>query len=91
MVHVDDGEVRLPLTQDGFGLGEVAGRAHGEHAMVERQLDEVDDQRPVVQHERAPHFGLRDARLVHGAGALGFDVCPTRFYCTAIGRSRLGG
>ena len=44
VVHVDHGEVRLPVGQDRLRLGQVAGRADEEDAVVERQLDQVDDQ-----------------------------------------------
>ena len=68
VVHVDDGQVRVPLGEDRLRLREIARRAHDEDAMVERQLDEIDDQRPVVQHEGAPRFLRQGLHVVIGHG-----------------------
>ena len=53
MVHVDHGEVGLPVMEDGLRLGEVAGRPDDEDSVVQCQLDQVHDKLSVVQHERA--------------------------------------
>ena len=53
MVHVDHREVRLPLGQDRVRLGQVACGPHDEEAVVEGELDEVHDQRAIVEHQGA--------------------------------------
>ena len=53
MVHVDHREVRLPLGQDRVRLGQAARGPDDEEAVVERQLDEVHDQRAIVEHQGA--------------------------------------
>ena len=53
MVHVDHREVRLPLRQDRVRLGQAARGPDDEEAVIERQLDEVHDQRTIVKHQGA--------------------------------------
>ena len=56
VVHVDHGHVGLPLGQDALRLGHAAGRPHHEHAVVQGELDQIDDDLVVVQHQR-PLYG----------------------------------
>ena len=56
VVHVDHGQVGVPLGQDRLRLGQGARGPHDEEAVVERELDEVHDQRAIVEHERAAGF-----------------------------------
>ena len=56
VVHVDHGQVRPPLVQERLRLGQAGCRADDEQAVVERQLDEVHDQRTVVEHQCATRF-----------------------------------
>ena len=48
MIHVDHGHVRPPLGEDAFRLIQVLRSADDEEPVVQRQLDEVHDQRAVV-------------------------------------------
>ena len=65
VVHVDDGEVRMPVGQQGVRLGQGAGRPDDEQAMVEGQLDEVHDQRAIVEHEGAVGFTCLRFHAMH--------------------------
>ena len=67
MVHVDHGEVRLPLGQDRLRLRQAARGPDDEEAVVEGQLDEVHDERAIVEHQgaqRSDRSGLRVDRTV---------------------------
>ena len=46
MVHVDHGQVRGPFGEDRLGLVQSLRGSNHEHAVVERQLDEIDDEGP---------------------------------------------
>ena len=46
--------MRPPIRQDALGPGERPNGPDHEEAVVQRQLDEVDEQRLVVEHERSP-------------------------------------
>jgi hypothetical protein len=56
VVHVHDGQARLPVGGDGVRLGEVVGGMDDEHAVVQRQLDQVHDR----QASAALGAGSRD-------------------------------
>ena len=53
VLHVDDGDVGVPLGQDAFRFTDVAGSANREQAVIQRQLDEIHDKWLVVEHECA--------------------------------------
>lgn len=53
VVHVDDGHVRPPLRQDRFRLGQTVRSTNDKEPVIQRQLDEVDHQLAIVEHERA--------------------------------------
>jgi hypothetical protein len=59
VVHVDHGEVRPPFRQDRLGPGERSGGPDHEQAVVQRQLDQVDEQRVFVEHERSSRVQSR--------------------------------
>ena len=64
--------LRLPVAKDRLGLGEVARRPNDEDAVVQRQLDEVHDQRAIVEHQCATGFvwsciHVTDNLLISGA------------------------
>ena len=63
VVHVDDGQVRAPFRQDAFGLVEAPGGPNDEQAVVQGQLDQVHDEREVVEHERATRFARQTFRV----------------------------
>ncbi len=56
MVHVDHAQMRPPLVQERLRLGQAASGPDEEEAVVQRQLDEVHDQRAVVEHQCATGF-----------------------------------
>jgi hypothetical protein len=66
VVHVDHGHVRAPLGQDRVRLCQAARGPNDEEAVIQRQLDEVNDQRAIVEHECAARL---DIWCVH------LDVC----------------
>ncbi len=70
VVHVDHGHVRAPLGEDRLRLGQVARRANDEQAVVQRQLDEVDDQRAIVEHERPACLVPAKFHVIDHAGSL---------------------
>ena len=72
VVHVDHGHVRDPVLEDRLRLGEAARGPDGEHAVVQRQRDEVDDQRPIVEHERATRLDNSCVHMAsdHGSSSL---------------------
>ena len=45
--------MRLPFVQDLLGLGQRLGRPNHEQTMVQGQLDQVGDDRSIMEHERA--------------------------------------
>jgi hypothetical protein len=53
VVHVDDGYVRLPFTEDGRCLSQTARGSDDEEPMVEREFYQVHDQLAIVEHERS--------------------------------------
>ena len=85
VIHVDDGHVRPPLGEDRLGLGQVAGGADDEEAVVERQLDEVDDEGALVEDQGAARLGLPCVRLSlrHGSSPR-FGSAPVFSYSTRI-------
>jgi len=54
MIHVDHSKMRAPFGQGRRHLSEAANGSHHEHFVVERQRDEIHDEWPIVEHERAP-------------------------------------
>ena len=68
VIHVDHGDVRLPVGENGIGLGEAGRGPNDEESVIQRQLDEVDDERSVVEHQGAPRLGLACVRLALGHG-----------------------
>ena len=80
VVHVDDGQVRLPLGKDRLRLRESAHRPDHEQAVVECQLDEAHDQRPVMKHECAARFLCLDLHV------LTVIAHPDRGPCRPAGR-----
>ena len=63
MIHVDDRDVRRPSRERRLGLSEVADRPDHEQAVIEGELDQVGDERSVLQDERAPGVLRRRRRL----------------------------
>ena len=54
MIHVDDGDVRRPSRERRVSLIDVADRPDHEQAVIEGELDQIGDERSVLQDERAP-------------------------------------
>jgi hypothetical protein len=70
MVHVDDGEMGMLAGKDRLGFGQARGGAHDEQAVVQRELDEVDDQPAIMEDERTPR-----SRIGRGGNGSSHD-CP---------------
>ena len=60
VIHVDHGDVRGPFGEDRIGLGQRGSGTDHEEAVVQRQLDEIDDDLPVVEDQRAARLRLVD-------------------------------
>ena len=58
VIHVDDRHVRPPRREDLLGFGQIDCGSHHEHAVVQRQLDEINNQRTFVQDERSARVGF---------------------------------
>jgi hypothetical protein len=56
VIHVDDRHVGMPLGQDLLGLLDAIRSANSEQAVIQGQLDEIDDERLFVEYERATSF-----------------------------------
>jgi hypothetical protein len=56
VVHVDRGQVEGPVAQDRVRPRESARGPDHEDAVVQRQRDEVCDQRAIVEHECSARF-----------------------------------
>ena len=65
VVHVQDDQLRVPVSQEVVSLREVLDGADEEHPVVEGELDEIDHQRPVVKHQGPLRPNLRRFRLGH--------------------------
>jgi hypothetical protein len=88
MIHVDHGHVRVPLVEDRLNLGQASRLTDDEHAVVERQLDEVHDQLAIVEHQGATRLGLLRVHVVtsgQGASSLGFKTPAKRLHVLAFG------
>jgi hypothetical protein len=46
--------VRTPVHEDALGLLDAAGGPHGEEAVIQRELDEIDDEWELVQNKCPP-------------------------------------
>ena len=53
MIHVDDGDVRRPSRECRVSLSDVADRPDHEQPVIEGELDQIGDERSVLQDERA--------------------------------------
>ena len=71
-VHVDHAHMGTPSREDRLRLRQASGRPHHEEAVVEGQLDEVDDQWAVVEDHGATSGALDRIRLCFGRGADSF-------------------
>src|SRR5689334_3760093 len=91
MVHIDNADVRTPCAEQVLRRRQVVGGLHDEQAVIEGQLDQVDEQGSIVQNERATGAArLRLHAPVSGSGVqwrgheailrarLVADVFPTR-------------
>ena len=70
VIHVDDRHVRAPVDEDRLGLGQVARGADDEQPVIERQPDEVHDERPIVEDQRPTRLDLGTRRPTSGHDAL---------------------
>ena len=65
-VHVDDGQVGVPVSEHRGCLGDVLRLARDVDAVVERELDHLDDQRLLDHHQDARRVVHGDVRFRHG-------------------------
>jgi len=80
-VHIEDDHVRVPLGDRWLNVGRVFDGMRGVHAVVERQLDELNEDRSIEQEQdaRRPTYGptgrlilptLRYGRVSHEVSKL---------------------
>ena len=74
-VHVDDGQVGLPVAEHGGRLGDVLRLARDVDAVVERELDHLDEQRLLDHHQDARRATQGHGRLL--GAVLMCRVAPT--------------
>ena len=80
-----------PSLQDPRGLGEVLGGPHDEQPVVQGQLDQVDDERTIVEHERAPGIVRRSRSQLQPSSVRPSTLAPRQVGAPAIlsGRSTM--
>src|SRR5450756_75867 len=84
MVHVDHGQVRVPLGEDRLRLGQAVRRPNNEQAVTQRQLDEVHQELTIVEHERAACFDLWCAHVAKGTTASAAPVGTSSAPCAPL-------